>query len=154
MSVPESSPRSAPRPMPEPAFAELEQRLLQGGIARRYVERTLLELREHYTDVEQDALASGVSRAEAAERARAALGDEHILADAVLAHPELRDWRRDWPRTAACIDSITLIAVLPVAPVAYCAYRGTSIARWSVSASLATLMTAALLLALRTIVTL
>lgn len=135
--------------MPEPLFSDLEQQLLTGGVKPHCVQRTLAELRDHFCDLERDLLADGISPEEAAERARATLGDERTLAAAVLARPELRDWRCSWPRAAACLNSVTLLAVLPAVPVAYCAYRGPLIARWSASVSLAALVTGGLLLGLR-----
>jgi len=138
--------------MPDPQFDELRKQLLGGGVSPRFIERTVLELREHYCDIEQDALESGATPAEAAAYARRALGDEQAIAGAVLARPELRDWSRQWPRAAACLGTLVAMAVLPVAPVVYCAYRGQSIARWSVSVSLAFLFTAAFLLGLKSLV--
>lgn len=140
--------------MPEPRFSELEQQLLTGGVEPRYVQRTMQELRDHYSDIERDWLESGADPEEAARRAQNALGDERTLAAAVLARPELLDWRYAWPRTAACLDSVTLLVVLPAVPVAYCAYRGPLIARWSASVSLAALVTAGLLLGLRSMLVL
>jgi hypothetical protein len=135
--------------MPEPLFSDLEQQLVKGGVEPRYVRRTIQELRDHYSDIERDLLEDGCAPEEAARRARTALGDERTLATAVLARPELRDWRCDWPRAAACLDSIVLLVVLPAVPVAYCAYRGPLIARWGASVSLAALVTGAFLLGLR-----
>lgn len=149
MSVPESSRRLAQARGLEPLFDELERELVTGGVAPRYVRRTLQELREHYEDIQHDLLAAGASPEEAAIEARAALGTERTLAAAVLAREELRDWRSEWPRAALWLDSVSLMLVLPAVPVAYCAYRGPSIARWGASIGLATLITGGLLLTLR-----
>ena len=42
-------------------FAALRRELLRGGVSPLYVERTILELGEHYEDLENDALAAGMS---------------------------------------------------------------------------------------------
>jgi hypothetical protein len=138
--------------MPDPQFNELRKQLLGGGVSPRFIQRTVLELREHYCDIERDALEWGATPEEAAAYARRVLGDAQAIADAVLARPELRDWTQQWPRAATCLDTLVAMAVLPVAPVVYCAYRGQSIARWSLSVSLAFLVTAAFLLGLRSLV--
>lgn len=140
--------------MPEPLFSDLERQLLTGGVEPRYVRRTMQELRDHYSDIEHDLLDDGLNPDEASRRALTALGDEQTLATAVLARPELRDWRCDWPRAAACLDSVALLVVLPAVPMAYCAYRVPLIARWSASVSLAALVTGALLLGLRSMLVL
>jgi hypothetical protein len=137
--------------MPDPQFNELRKQLLRGGVAPRFVQRTILELSEHYSDIESDALDCGASPEEAAAQARSVLGSEQAIAAAVLAHPELQDWTRQWPRAAVCLQSLLLFAVLPAVPVVYCVYRGPSIARWSASVSLALLFTAGLLLGLRSL---
>ena len=43
-------------------FDRLRERLLQGGVARRHVKRTLAELRDHYDDAIDDGLAQGIAR--------------------------------------------------------------------------------------------
>ena len=47
--------------MPESRFEALKLELLQGGVAPVYIARTLLELEEHYTDLEQDATSTNRS---------------------------------------------------------------------------------------------
>jgi hypothetical protein len=138
--------------MPEPQFEGLKRRLHAGGVSGRCVERTLAELRDHYADIRQSELGRGVSPAEAAAAARAAIGDERAIAAAILARPELKAWAYRWPRTAGALRSTALIAVMPAVPVIYCAYRGDAIARWGASVGLATLMTGTLLLVLQSLV--
>lgn len=138
--------------MPEPQFESLKLRLHAGGVARRYVERTLAELRDHYADIQQSELGRGASPAEAAAAARAAIGDERAIAAAVLARPELKVWAHRWPRAADVLRSTALIAAMPAVPVIYVACRGDAIARWGASVSLATLMTGTLLLVLQSLV--
>ena len=135
--------------MPQPEFSRLARALLAAGVAPCCVSRTIHELRDHCADIEADALAAGYGPEEAAALARAALGDDADIVAAMSARVELLRWSRRWPRSAQCIESVGQLALLPAAPIAYCAAHGTDIARWSVSASLAAFLTAALLFSLQ-----
>jgi hypothetical protein len=134
--------------MPSPQFNELKLELLRGGVAPFYVRRAILELSEHYTDLESDALAAGMASGEAARYAQALLGREESLAAAILAHAELLDWSRRWPRVALWLRSATMIASLPGVPVMFCVDNGSGIARWGASLALATLVVGSLLFSL------
>jgi hypothetical protein len=138
--------------MSKPRFDRLKLALLEGGVAPRYVQRTILELEDHYADIANEAIAAGLSAADAAAEARAALGSEESIARAVIARTELRDWVHRWPRAAHCVKTAVLLVLLPVVPVVYCAHRGPSIVRWSISASLALFATSALLLGMQWLV--
>jgi hypothetical protein len=135
--------------MPEPRFEGLKEDLLRGGIAPYYVNRTLLELREHYADLEADALGTGLSPHQAATQALAALGSEERLAHAVLARRELKSWVARCPWAAAVCRMLVALLALPLVPVVLCADRGTAIARWSASVGLSLLVTSGMLLALQ-----
>ena len=135
--------------MPAPEFRNLQLTLLAGGVAPRFVERTILELREHYADIELEALNDGLAASDASARARAMLGSEQAIAAAVCARPELMDFAHRWPLCARWLRALAFCAVLPAVPVLYCAQHGSSIARWSASVSLATIVTGAMLLALQ-----
>ena len=68
-------------------FEALREQLLKGGIAPRHVRRYLGELEDHLAELtrcEQDA---GYDPADAAIRARAALGPDEELADAIRSRP-------------------------------------------------------------------
>jgi hypothetical protein len=136
--------------MPEPPFAGLRVELLRGGIAPYYVNRTLLELREHYADLEADALRAGLSPQEAAAEALAALGSEESIAGAVLARRELKVWSSRCPRAAGLCRLLGALAVAPVVPVVgLCTHHGSEIARWGISTGLSLLLTGAMLLTLQ-----
>lgn len=135
--------------MRRPELEGLERALLEAGVAPRFVYRTLSELADHCDDIEADALASGASRAEAARLARHAIGNDADIVAAVSAQRELLCWPCRWPRSAHCIESLCYYALLPAAPFVYCAERGSTIARWSLSTSLALLVTGTLLFSLQ-----
>jgi hypothetical protein len=133
--------------MPRPGFEMLRSTLIRGGVAPRYVARTVLELREHYADLEEDALAAGLSPWEAAAEARERLGAEESLASAVLAHRELLTWRRRQRWIGAAL--VPLGELVSASPSA----AGESmILRWSVSAGLGAVLTGALLLTMQTVI--
>jgi hypothetical protein len=130
--------------MPDREFHELKGQLLNGGIARIYVDRTILELREHYADLEGAALAAGLSSASAEEAARAALGSEEAISAAILARPELLAWNHRWPRVAACVTSVVFVGAVAEAPFVFCYHRAPDILRWSAAGALAVLLVASL----------
>jgi len=136
--------------MPQPDLVGLERALLAAGVAPRFARRTVEELGDHCADAEADAIAAGYAPAEAARIVRATIGRDADIVAAVSAQAALLQWSRRWPRSARCL---TTVSALPVAPIVYCAEHGPAIARWSVSASLATLVTAMLLFSLQWAVT-
>lgn len=137
--------------MPEPTFHRLRKELRRGGVSPRYIERTISELQDHYADIESAALDRGLPPEEAAAAARRGLGTDGAIAAAVLSEPSLKTWAHRWPRTAGALVTTAWVAVLPVVPFVYCAQRGEAIARWGLSASLAVLMTGALLLGMHSL---
>ena len=116
--------------MREQRFESLRLELLQRGVSPVYVERTILELTEHYSDLELAALESGLGAEEAARTARATLGDERAIAAAVLAHPELLTFSMRYPRVAHCLQSAATIGALPGLPLMFCIEHRPELARW------------------------
>jgi hypothetical protein len=110
-------------------FATLRLELLRGGVSPLYVERTILELTEHYEDLENDALGAGMSAEDAARTAVTRLGSDETIAAAVLARPELLSWSHRWPTVALCVRSAATIGAMPAIPVLYCV-RSEELARW------------------------
>lgn len=74
------------QPMP---FEALRERLLRAGIAPRHVRRYLAELSDHLDDLIQAQRDAGYDTEDAEIRARARLGDDDDLAQAMLARPAL-----------------------------------------------------------------
>ena len=65
--------------MPRPDLSRLRADLLRSGVAPRHVKRAELELGDHFADLVEDGLASGLDRQEAESRALRALGNvDHI----------------------------------------------------------------------------
>ena len=123
----------------------LRVELLRSGVSPAYVERTVLELREHYEDLERDALAAGLSGHEAERLARTQIGSEESIAAAVLARSELKVWSYRWPVAARCLRSAATVIALPGLPVVYCIDRRAEIARWSAAACSAFVLVGSLL---------
>lgn len=106
------------------AFADLEDRLLRGGIAPRHVKRYLRELAEHLADLTQAQRDLGYDEGDAAIRARAALGPDAELADAMTRQRDFRSLAARFPWAVFSLAPLlVMIAVtaLPVLLVGVCA---------------------------------
>ena len=95
-------------------YRSLARTLLRGGIAPRRVRRIVNELREHFEDLRTDALAEGMSEAEAAAWASSRLGPERQVVKEMLARPELRSWSARWPWAIYALLPPFLMAALVV----------------------------------------
>jgi hypothetical protein len=82
--------------MPAP-FDGLEDRLLRGGIAPWHVKRYLRELSEHLADLTQAQREAGFDEDDAVSSARAALGPDAELADAMLRQRDFRSLSARFP---------------------------------------------------------
>ncbi len=123
--------------MPDEQFESLRLELLRSGVAPLYVERTILELAEHYADLENAALAAGLCADEATRVAAAAIGNKRAIAAAVLAHPELLTFSTRYPRVAQCLHSAATIGILPGLPLLFCIEHRPELARWGAAVSVA-----------------
>jgi len=123
--------------MREKRFESLRLELLQSGVSPVYVERTILELTEHYSDLELAALESGLGTEDAARTARATLGDERAIAAAIIAHPELLTFSTRYPRVAHCLQSAATIGTLPGLPLMFCIEHRPELARWAAAVGVA-----------------
>ncbi len=95
-------------------FRRLRRRLLLGGVAPKHVERTIKELRHHFSDLEQKALSEGLPRTEAAARALEQLGDPALIIEEALARPELQSWAYRWPWAVYGILPVIALALTVV----------------------------------------
>lgn len=134
--------------MRDQQLESLRLELLSSGVAPRYVERTIEELEDHYVDLENAALACGLSLDEAARCAREALGGERALVAAILARPELLTFSTRWPRVAHCLHSAATLGTLPGLPLLYCLEHRPELARWGAALGLATTLMGGILAAL------
>jgi hypothetical protein len=132
----------------------LRLELLEGGVTPFYVERTIIELTEHFADLESAALAAGLSADEAARTASAALGNEHAIAAAILARPELLTFSTRWPRVAHCLHSAAAIGTLPGLPLMFCIEHRPQLARWGAAVSVAATLMGSVLAALNWLIVL
>jgi hypothetical protein len=115
----------------------LRLELLKGGVSPFYVERTIVELAEHYADLESAALSAGLTANDAARTASSALGSEQAILGAILARPELLSFSARWPRVAHCLHSAAAIGTLPGVPLMFCIEHRPQLARWGVAVSVA-----------------
>jgi len=131
--------------MPDQRFEALRLELHKGGVDPVYIERTILELNDHYADLENAALAAGQSPTEAAQIARTTLGNERTIAVAILTRPELLAFSARWPRVAYCLQSAVTIGTLPGLPLVFCIEHRPELARWSVALGIAATLVASIL---------
>jgi hypothetical protein len=83
--------------MQDAAFTPLRELLLKGGIAPRHVKRYLRELTEHLADLTEAQRDLGYDEADARVRARAALGPDAELADAMIRQRDFRSLSARFP---------------------------------------------------------
>ena len=140
--------------MPDGAFESLRLELLRRGVAPLYVDRTIVELREHCADLESSARSAGYSAEEAARVARNMLGSDRAIAAAVVAQPALLSFSTRWPRVAHCLQSAAAIGTLPGLPLLYCIEHRPELARWTVALGVATTLMGSVLAALNWLIVL
>lgn len=73
-------------------FEAVAETLLKGGVAPRHVRRYVRELDDHLDDLTAQQHAAGYDGEEACIRARARLGGDPELAQAMLDQPGMRSW--------------------------------------------------------------
>jgi hypothetical protein len=136
--------------MPKFELESLERALRAAGIEAACAVRMRCEIEDHLIEAAQDAEAAGLDPHEAQAVALAALGTESAIVKMACEWTELLEWGRRWPRLANGLKTLAGIGQLPAIPIVYLTAHGQTIVRWSVSASLASMFTCALLLAMRT----
>ncbi len=135
--------------MREPDFQELRSRLLQGGVAPRHVRRALGEMRDHYDDLVDEAVANGVSEDAARDAAVQRLGTMDDVVTGLLACRELRTWPYRYPGLAVLVYPLACLLALPAFPVLVGISKAPLLARWGASLLLAGLVTSVMLLVLQ-----
>ncbi len=148
MSAPEFVPHSDRRGMRKAHSSALRTSLRDDGVSPAYSNRPMLELDDHYADLQREAKDAGRGIDAATNEALGRLGKQEAIASAVLSRPELRSWPYRWPWAVTLLKPIVMLLLLPSMPVYACVNRGPTIARWSLSISLGTVFTCALLFVL------
>jgi hypothetical protein len=97
-------------------FEAVAETLLKGGVAPRHVRRYVRELDDHLGDLTERQREAGYNGDDAASRARARLGDDNELAQAMLNQPGVRSWpaRLPWLVFVALPPVVTIAAITPV----------------------------------------
>ena len=135
--------------MPRPDFDALRDELRRSGIAPRDIGRTVAELRDHYDDLVDAALARGDHRDAAEYEALSQLGEMPVLAQAFAARRELKIWAYRYPRVALVVYPLAFLAALPAAPILSGVAHAPQLARWGMSIFLGGLITATTMLVLQ-----
>lgn len=76
-------------------MSRLGRKLIFGGIAPKYVSRTLPELSTHFREIKEQCIRDGTSDSEAESLASETIGSEEAILEEALAKPELKSltWR-------------------------------------------------------------
>jgi hypothetical protein len=96
-------------------FEAIAETLLKGGIAPRHVRRYVRELDEHLEDLTAQQRAAGYDGEDAKVRARARLGGDSELAQAMLDQPGMRSWPARLPWLVFLLLPPVLSAVIGLA---------------------------------------
>ncbi len=130
-------------------LAELELLLQRAGIVEDCSQRLVEELQDHFQDLAAEAFDNGQDVRQACATALREIGAPGDIAAVAVQYRELLSVSRRYPLIAGLATSLVNA---PALPVAYCADRRESIARWGASIGLAGMITAGLLLTLQTMV--
>lgn len=87
--------------------------LIRGGVAPKFINRTLAELSAHYSDLKSQAIADGFSEKDAREKANKAVGDEKTLTNEILNKQELKSWLWRYPKSIFLLAPL-LILILSI----------------------------------------
>lgn len=135
--------------MREPDFRSLAPRLLRNGIAPRHTHRAVNEIRDHYHDLVDAAMDSGLTASEARQLAARDLGSLDDIVTQMKARRELKSWAFRYPRAAVVFYPLACLAALPAMPVYAGIANAPVLARWGASLLVAGLFTLSLLLILQ-----
>lgn len=131
---------------------DLQKRLADAGISRRYLRRLKSELDDHLADIEVEVRAESRTSAEASAEARTRLGSIDDLATAFLAQPELRSWRCRHPSAAHCIAVVEKCGAAIIAPLEAIRPKLRLAARYGTATALSLVLALGTLLAMQYLV--
>ena len=80
-------------------FERLRVRLLKGGVAPKFVKRTVSELRQHLEDLVIQEKSAGATETEARATAFGKLGDEDSLVNEALSRKEIQSWSNRYTKS-------------------------------------------------------
>ncbi|WP_420961347.1 hypothetical protein [Brucella sp. IR073] len=89
-------------------FDPLREQLLRAGIAPRYINRYVMELKEHFEDITTALVAEGFDKQEAEVWAYARLGNQEDLVQAMIGRSELRSWSARAPWMTVVLAPLSL----------------------------------------------
>lgn len=92
-------------------FHTFKKRLLQCGVNPKYVNRTVNELQDHYVDLKRDAIASGLSDADAKIEALSSIGEEEVIIREVMSKPELKSLAYRFPWAVYGVGSVATLVI-------------------------------------------
>lgn len=92
----------------------LRNTLLQGGVAYKHVRRFIAELKDHYEDLEKDALKNGISKQDARDLADNRLGEPEFLVNEMLARSELKSLGYRYPKALLVIGPVFTVVVFSI----------------------------------------
>jgi hypothetical protein len=111
-------------------FESVRDQLLRAGIAPRHVRRYIVELREHLADLTARERGAGLDVKAAGERARAMLGTDHQLVQAMIERaPRSLTARAPWA-VFALLPVVMLVAVVATIAISMMHLLGPVHAAW------------------------
>jgi periplasmic protein TonB len=142
--------------VPEDRFQVLARYLLDYGIDPKFAARIGSELRDHYADLELEALAAQRTPTEAAAEAQLRIGDEAAIAEEFIKRPELRAWLYRYALILRClgfvvalIAAVVALIAAVVAPIQALVNRSGVLFRYATAVAAAFVVTAVLLFGLQ-----
>ena len=139
--------------MSRPDFKWMSKELLRNGVSPRIASRAVIELREHYEDLEAEARSGGIPSEAAMAQASERLGNPDMLVRQISSRVNLKSWIYRYPAVARVALPAVCVLILPVAPLFAGVAHLSSIMRWMACFLLSGLLTATLMLILQLSIT-
>lgn len=127
--------------------------LVDAGIAPKYVSRLAAELQDHLSDLETEAQRFGLPEEDVQADAEQRLGASAAIANEFAKRPELVSWIHASPWLQPVLRAAAWAEVSLSAPVRFVADSHATMLRYAAATAAATILTAALLLALIAVLT-
>jgi hypothetical protein len=108
-----------------------------------------MELEDHFEDLRDEALASGLDHGEAVRASLDRLGKQQDIAERMLSNVNLKTWIYRYPRLARFYLPVAYFLVLPAAPVIAGMANPAKLVRWGAALMMSAGVTAAMLLCMQ-----